>query len=322
MKEGDPIGSEQTRGADRQETRSANALELGAAAARAREAWARREAERPSVEQTEPAQAVVAQRQRARVVVKAAGLGAQANQTRPTLVMQCQRALTLLLKAGVGALVVAGIVAGLAHLVKRSEQQAREQAEPDTTLYRSIRIEAVVPAYAAAYFQGLEKRVRLDSNAWMTVTGLPYVVRTFNIGETEVALEAPGFEAAALGARTRVVAGQLNTVSFQLVPQPGQLTVSCATPGAEVFEAGVRLGAVGTVLTLTSCVSHTLEIRAPNCAPTVLDLAMAEPGQSYSKQVGDLPLRAGAPGQQQSTTGRADGAGTNTGHRLSAGGPP
>ena len=163
----------------------------------------------------------------------------------------------------------------------------------------ALRIEAEVPDYARAHFQGLEKRVRIGSDAWKTVT-LPYEEDGLACEPITVELQVPGYRVGrAVPGEPRIEDGKTATVRFTLMPEDARLTVTANAPYAEVYdESGRRLGGAGTALAVPSLQALSLTIRAAGYEDKVERLAPMEPGKAYTRSVALEERKERRPGEE------------------------
>jgi formylglycine-generating enzyme required for sulfatase activity len=158
----------------------------------------------------------------------------------------------------------------------------------------ALRVAATVEGVAAeAATPYLEKaRIRLDDGEWKAAP-LPHTIEQLPCREHAVFLKVEGFKvdappAGEAGRSRRVTVRDAETVeaAFVLRPKPARLTVVCAAPNAEVFDAdGQRLGAAGEALSLASLQSLALTVRAPGHVAGSVRLRAMEPGKAYRHEV-------------------------------------
>ncbi|MFC1453515.1 SUMF1/EgtB/PvdO family nonheme iron enzyme, partial [Verrucomicrobiota bacterium] len=123
--------------------------------------------------------------------------------------------------------------------------------------------------------------LRVGDGEWQDVD-LPYIAKDLGPGETEVMLRVPEYEIVGTNRVTVILEdGKTTRFTFRATPQAAFIQIRCNVSGAEVFERGVRLGAVGAQLAVVPFVAHELEVRAAGHKPGKMTLPALKPGVSY-----------------------------------------
>jgi len=166
----------------------------------------------------------------------------------------------------------------------------------------SVRVMVEVPVEAMDWLSRTEKRVKVGDGAWQPISRLPYTIGNLACTSTEVSLDVTGFTVDAVSRRVPVADGETVDASFVLTLKPALLTIDCAAPGAEIFDAtGAHLGAAGAPISLTPLTVHMLTVRTANYRPATIDLPAMEPESKTRKQVlltkiqGSVRIEADAP---------------------------
>ena len=154
----------------------------------------------------------------------------------------------------------------------------------------ALRIEATVPTNAEAYFQGLDKQIRLRTNDWKTVKTLPVVETGLACKVHPVELQVAGFEVGrGVPTEPLVRDGQTTTVSFALSPLPATLKVSCNVTGAFI-QINDQPSTVSNSLPVPSLQSLSVTVSATGYVAQVVKLGPMKPGKAYRQEVKLEPL--------------------------------
>ena len=149
----------------------------------------------------------------------------------------------------------------------------------------ALRIEATVPTNAEAYFQGLDKQIRLRTNDWKTVKTLPVVETGLACKVHPVELQVAGFEVGrGVPTEPLVRDGQTTTVSFALSPLPATLKVSCNVTGAFI-QINDQPSTVSNSLPVPSLQSLSVTVSATGYVAQVVKLGPMKPGKAYRQEV-------------------------------------